>query len=562
MEDTLFSEAFLVDPKKGPKSVLKAPTTQAKSAGFGVLDATFADRVAALMRSRPIIDSLHNAVHQTWPADLYDLATFALASIDLVISRQGFEDEVTQEEAIRYIATLAATAAPEQPHDEHEKVALYTINVLVNRPNHGLKFSYEISDFTEDGHFRRDVKFWLLRLREDPARGISVLNASPDAINALVGGLEFDVADEQVANEAMLERQLARGAFAAAEKAANLHRALSLKFTQEIQVILKDTQRDLRSVLDRWAEEVPERLDQARDHIQERLNKEYRLLVKARESLEVDDPEVRAAAARIARMLDECHHRHQVLHQKVMGARSVFLHEQDRQSFRPPSLGLSVDIAADIFEPFWNLPVPSAQTLADEWLVHITGPCPPRIPDLGRIVTDMLDTRRRRELIEEPVESETIAEPDPPAVAQHVRNAAIRIVAEIGLPVRVSTLIVACLAADQALPDLSERLQAADLITLAALWCFAPDDSHDENDPSDTPRASVELAAVLFGDRAISDTDGTPLTLRGWAGDDLIVAGHADQFDTALLPRPTPDLPDVLDLPHHVLGGPIDTDRR
>ncbi|MDQ0665372.1 hypothetical protein QFZ35_003870 [Arthrobacter ulcerisalmonis] len=558
MDDALFPELLLSDPKKERGLALPPPLTQVHNAGTGVLDSSFADRVAVLMRSRPIVDGLNNAAHQTWPTALYDIATFALATIDLVISRQGFEDEVTQEEAIRFVAALAATAAPEQQQDEHEKVAGYTINLLVNRPNHGLKFSYEISDFTASGHVRRDVKFWLLRLKEDPAHGIGVLNASPDAINALVGGLEFDVADEQVANEAMLERQLARGAFAAAEKAATLHRALSLKFTQEIQGILRDTQRDLRSVLGRWTKEVPERLDQARDHIQERLNKEYRLLVKARESLEVEDREVRAAAARIITMLEECHHRHQVLHQKVMGARLVFLDEQDRQAFRPPSLGLSLDVADDVFEPFWNLSVPLAQPLADGWLVHITGPRAPRIPDLGRMVSDLFDIRRRHEPLEEFIEPEAIGDPDPPVVAQHVRDAAIRIAAEVGLPVRISTLIVASLTADEVLPNLTDRLQAADLMTLAALWCFAPDDLDDEEDAPYVPPTSVELAAAFFGDRAISDTDGTHLTLAGWAGDDLIVAGHADQFETEPLPNPTPHLPDGLDLKHPVPGGHLD----
>jgi hypothetical protein len=54
------------------------------------------------------------------------------------------------------------------------------------------------------------VQFRLLIEREDPVRGEVVLNATRDAINALVGGLEFDVEDEQVASEVLLERQLAR----------------------------------------------------------------------------------------------------------------------------------------------------------------------------------------------------------------------------------------------------------------------------------------------------------------------------------------------------------------
>jgi hypothetical protein len=74
-----------------------------------------------------------------------------------------------------------------------------------------------------------------------------VVNATRDAINALVGGLEFDVEDEQVANELMLERQLAKGAFDAAEKAAVRARLLSVSLVEDLARLIKDTRRDLRT---------------------------------------------------------------------------------------------------------------------------------------------------------------------------------------------------------------------------------------------------------------------------------------------------------------------------
>lgn len=512
------------------------------------LESSFADRVAVLMRSRPVADAITAATRQAWPDDAYDIATFALAVIDFVISRQGFEDEVTHEEALAFVARLASNAAPDRPPDEHRDVATYVLNVLVNRANHGARFTYQISDFTSEGHLRREVRFWLLRLREDPARGVTVLNASSDAINALVGGLEFDVQDEQVANEAMLERQLARGAFAAAEKAAALHRGLSLKFAEEIQSIIKDTQRDLRSVLDKWSSQVPGRLDEARSHISERITMEHRLLTKARESLESDDPAVRAAAARISHTLDECKHRHQNLHHKVIGAREVFFTEQDRQAFRPPSLGLYVDVAADVFEPFLRLPIRHAQAFCEQWLVHVGGPIPRRIPDLGRLVNDLLELRRRPAVEDAPLDEDELADADPPTVPVHVRAAAVAAAGRVGLPTRMSTLIAECINAEDLLPDPAERLLAADLCVLAALWCYAPDDV-DEEDLTEMVQVSTELVSAMFGERAVSDTDGTPLTLDGWVGDDLVVAAYSDQFVTAAVPRPTPNLDDPMQRP-------------
>lgn len=419
--------------------------------------------------------------------------------------------------------------------------------MLLNRANHGKKFSYLISDYAPNGHIQREVAFRLLQLKDDPIRGVTVLNATSDAINALVGGLEFDVTDEQVANEAMLERQLARGAFAAAEKAAIKHRVLSMKLAEQIQSILNDTQRDLRSVLQLWESEMPARLDEARQHISDRLQAERRLAIKARESLESDDATVRSTAARISTTLDDCLRRHQTLLTKVIGARQVFFEEQDRQSFRPPSLGLALDMLQDVFDPFWSLSAPLAQPLAEQLLVHITGPRAPRLPDLGRLVNDLLDSPRRPEAQDEPFAVEEVDVPDPPNVPAHVREAAVRIAAAVRLPARTSVLVTACLAAEDDLPNASERLQAADLVALAALWCYAPGEAVDDNETVESSRISVELAAAMFGDSAVSYCDGTALTLPGWRGDDLIVAASTEQFAldnppalTAILPAGLP----------------------
>lgn len=541
MNEVLFTDQLLGE-KAQASADRSRPAVDARAVTT-VLDPSFADRVAAQARSRPIIDGLRTAAsYQAWPDNCYDIATLALALIDLVISRQGFEDEVTPEEATAWLTALAAAAAHQRPADEHAKAARFTLDILLNRAEHGRKFSYHISDYTREGHVQRHVTFRLLHLKDDPARGVTVLNATPDAINALVGGLEFDVADEQVANEAMLERQLARGAFAAAERAAIKHRVLSMKLSEQIQSVLNDTRRDLRAVLALWEVEMPARLDEARQHITDRLTVERRLAGKARESLESEDPTVRSAAARISNILDDCFRRHQALLNKVIGARHVFFDEQDRQAFRTPSLGLFVDMLEDVFDPLWALPSALAQPLIEQWLVHVTGPRPPRLPDLGRLVNELLDVRHAVPPTEL-VEVEEVDAGEPPTIPAHVRQASVAIAATVVLPARTSTLIAACLTAETILTDPTERLQAADLVALVVLWCFAPGEFPKEDEPSNTSQISAELATSMFGDRAVSETDGTPLVLPGWSGDDLIIAAHVDQFACSSAPAPTTTLP-------------------
>ncbi|WP_144386684.1 hypothetical protein [Streptomyces sp. SAJ15] len=505
----------------------------ARSAAGGaelpMFDPTFPARVAVLMRSRPIADAAAGGVRQDWPDATYDVATLALAAIDMIIARQGFEDEASYRDVIAGLADLARRAAPGRSVDEHEKVAAYTLDALLNRAQREAPFTYRISDYgREDGaHQQRQVQFRLLIEREDPVRGEVVLNATRDAVNALVGGLEFDVEDEQVANELMLERQLAKGAFAAAEKAAVRARLLSVSLADDLNRLIKDTRRDLRSVLEQWANDVPERLDAARDHISARLESEHRLLVKVRESLDAEDEQVTAAAARIAGILTECARRHEALHRQVITARGVFLEEQNRQAFRPPAGGYLPDLGQEVLQPLLGLDTDTARTVVDRWLSDITGPRPVKLPRLYRLLDDLWAARgpldETRDLVEA---EEEIGDPDPPTIPPEVITAAQHIITRIGLPARLSTLIASALTGED-LTNSEQRRQTAEILALTALWSYAP----EELEPGQP--VSADLAAQILGPRAAADTDGLPLRLPGWDGDDLIIAAHPDALETA-----------------------------
>lgn len=497
------------------------------SATQGVSDASFPARVAVLLRSRPIADAADAAGRQDWPQSVYDISTFALAAIDLIISQQGFEHEATYEDVLVGLVTLARRAGPARPSDEHRKVAAFVIDALLNRAQRGEEFAYRISDYTSqgDGHLTREIRFRLLEEREDPVRGEPVLKATRDAINALIGGLEFDVDDEQVANETLLERQLARGAFNAAERSATIARLLSVSLAEELTALLKETRRDLRSVLDEWADDMPERLERARDHIQSRLEVEHRLHDKVRESIETATPEVAASAARIAGMLTECQRRHEALHRQVITARSVFLAEQDRQSFRPSVVGYLPDLVEEVFKPLLTLNTDSALTVTGRFLSDVAGPHPVSMPRLYRVVADLWAVRETPLDAPDDDGGDEIGDADPPLISEQMIEAARRAVVTTGLPARVSALIAACLADSEA--TASVRQHAAELVSLAALWCFSPEDT----DPSEG--VTVDLSRRVLGPRAAADTDDTPLRLAGWDGDDLIIAAYADALATA-----------------------------
>jgi hypothetical protein len=196
-----------------------------------VHEASFPVRVAAFLRFSPVREAAQAARRQEWPDGIYDIVTLALAAIDLVVSRQGFESEATRSDVVAALTDLAAQAGPERPADEHRDIAAFVVDSLLNRPGRQAPFRYVTSDYSspETGHRRREVPFSLLVEHDHPARNENVLRATNDAINALIGGLDFDVEDEQVATELVLERQLARHAFDAALKSAERARPHAIR---------------------------------------------------------------------------------------------------------------------------------------------------------------------------------------------------------------------------------------------------------------------------------------------------------------------------------------------
>ena len=523
-------------PSAPPPARPGAPTnpTPARSAHLttpaqGVFDPTFPARVAVLLRSRPITDAASGADRQDWPEDTYDVPTLALAAIDLVIAQQGFEHEATYEEVLGGLTSIAGRSAPIRAADEHARVAAFVLDSLLNRAEREAPFTYRISDYTDPGgHQQRQVQFRLLVEREDPVRGDVVLNATGDAINALVGGLEFDVEDEQAANEFLLERQLARGAFESAEGGAHRARALSVRLASELTELLKATRRDLRSVLDDW-KAMDGRFDDAREHIRGRIDIEHRLLGKVRETLTAADPDIAAASARIASLLEETQRRHEALHRQVITARSVFLEEQNRQSFRPPVTGYLPDLTVEVLRPLLAASTGTAEAVTQAWLSDVSGPCVPRLPRLYRLVNDLWNLREVDADRQVEQETDEAGEPDPPVLRPAAIDAAVRAVQVTGLPARLSALIVACLG-DTTLTG-PDRQQAAEIVTLAALWAYAPE-SADPDQPG-----GLDLTSHVLGERATSDTDGTVLDLPGWDGDDLVIAADENSLAVAN-PRP------------------------
>lgn len=488
--------------------------------GLSVHESSFPARVAAFLRFSPVIEAAQAARRRDWPEDTYDVVTLALAAIDLVVSQQGFEAEATRPDVVLALTDLACTAAPDRPEHEHADVAAFVVDALLNRQCSQAPFRYVTSDYSSlgDGHRRRDVPFSLLVEHDHAARDENVLRATRDAINALIGGLDFDVEDEQVATELVLERQLARNAFGAALSSAERARLLSASLSEELDRLIKQTRRDLRIVEEEWASAMPDRLDMARQHIRERLRTERHLLTKVREALASADQKLLAAGLRIAQLLEECQRRHESLHQRVITARGVFLEEQERQAFRPPAPITMPDPHQQVLLPALELSRSDASELTGRFLIDMWGPRAPRLPRLYRLVDDLWSGRAEHRPDDRGDDDPELADPLRPLLRPEIIDVAVRAVRSVGLPARLSNLIAACYQ-DTRAPSQNVREHGAEVLNLAVLWAFSPEDADD-----DDGRLAEDLMVRVLGQRIAVDTDGTSLRLPGWDGDDVIVA--------------------------------------
>lgn len=296
---------------------------------------------------------------------------------------------------------------------------------------------------------------------------------------------------------------------------------LSVRYADELRTLLADTTRDIRTVLERWTTEVPQQLERNRVHLEERLLAEDRLLDHVRGALDTPDaePAVARAAARIASLLEECRRRHTELHGRLLGARTTFLDEQTRQSFRPVGGLRNPNITDDVFLPLLALPVEIAVKPAETFATLLAGTRAPRLVRFADLVDDLLAPRRSGVIEDPPDPDEELGDPDPPAVPAEVLAAAAEVVGAVESPARLSELLAAARTAD--LPAEIDRPAVERIIALSVLWTYAPETAENF-------ATAVDAAAQVLGPTAVADADGTRIVLPGWSGDDLIVAENED----------------------------------
>jgi len=375
-------------------------------------DEGLARRLRALACTAPIHDLDARKANLAGEYSVYGMAEIALAAIDLVTLNMDFDTGADHDQIVARLMPRIAAQAPRRPVAEHERVARWVLENLINVGSVDRGFRAVYGTFAPDGTYvRRDYDFKLIE--EVPGYGGAVyLRTTDEAVNVLVGALDTDVTSAQIAAEVKLEVLIRRGRLADAQLAAEQARYRTVQYSETLRRALEATRRNVRAV--DWLNAVPDMIAEALDHVADRYRHENAILTNIRKARdEIEDAENKRRAAELVDIVKDCIRRHTQLQSRLLEAGPLFRAEQDRQAFATPMTSSGIDLYGHLVTPVLPLPLEQAVRVTDAFFAHGTGLRTPVSVRLGDLVDLLLTPPVEREhLGAEMPEPDLIATPD------------------------------------------------------------------------------------------------------------------------------------------------------
>ncbi|WP_307792490.1 hypothetical protein [Streptomyces verrucosisporus] len=467
-------------------------------------DEGLARRLRALACTAPLHDLDTRKANLAGEYGTYSMAEVALAAIDLVTLHMDFDTGADHEEIVARLLPRVAAQAPRRPAAEHERVARWVLENLINVGSVDRGFRAVYGTFGPDGEYvRRDYDFKLIEEVPGPGGGV-YLRTTDEAVNVLVGALDTDVTSAQIAAEVKLEVLVSRGRLADAQLAAEQARYRTVQYAETLRRTLEATRRNVRAV--DWLNAVPDMIAEALDHVADRYRHENAILTnirRARDEAPADkNPDHKLCAAELVDIVKDCIRRHTQLQSRLLEAGPLFRAEQDRQAFAPPAAASGLDLYGQLLAPLLPLPVERAGKVTDAFFARGTGLRAPAAVRLGDL-TEMLLTPPvpREHLGAEMPEPDLVATPDDSRFSEEQMEAA-RELLELpaDAPRRLSGLLAEARRRDPELPY---------LVALLAVHAASP--------PVGTAYRQGERRLLFAVD------DGTELDDPEFGGADLVV---------------------------------------
>lgn len=406
-------------PPAAPAPVRPAPGPAA--------DEGLARRLRALACTAPLHDLDVRKANLAGEYRTYAMAEVALAAIDLVTLSMDFDTGADHEEVVARLLPRVAAQAPQRPAAEHQRVARWVLESLINVGSVDRGFRAVYGTFAADGAYvRRDYDFKLLEEVPAPDGGVC-LRTTDEAVNVLVGALDTDVTSAQIAAEVKLDVLVSRGRLADAQLAAEQARYRTVQYSETLRRTLEATRRNVRAV--DWLRTVPDLIAEALDHVADRYRHENAILTNIRrardEAGSERGPEHKRQAAELVDIVKDCVRRHTQLQTRLLEAGPLFRAEQDRQAFAPPARRAGLDLYGQLLAGLLPLPVRQATRVTDAFFTRGTGlrtPVSARLSDL----VDLLFTppAAREHLGAELPDPELVSTPDDSRYSQAQREAA------------------------------------------------------------------------------------------------------------------------------------------
>jgi len=484
----------------------------------GGTDPTYVRRLKALLSTSPLHELERSKTLREGGWDRFDLTGLSLAAIDEVVDRMGLVGSgIDGESLVDLLAVLARSQVSDLDHAAAGRVATEVLDTLLNDTDNRRKFARTYAD-PDDDYQRKLHRFRLLEERDDPERGV-VLAASKEAVNLIKVALDQDLEDAQIANAAVLRSQLLRGRIDAATTTAREARRLSNLYADHILRVLETTRRDCRRA--GWDGNVPKLLDDALEHLRDRLRDTNELIDHSQEhlaALGIDDGADSSArsteiqrAIELVDLLVECRRTHEALQAHLIVARPVFLAEQDRQVFAKPSVLVDFDPWGELLEPALELRRQDAEVVFGAFLTAVMGPRSPKAFRLTGLVDALLRPPYVRGGETPDVEPELVHRE---VVERHFSHAAEAAAAELLGAVQAPSRLSQLLLQARARPE--QNLDH--LVALLALRWFAPEGDEEGDELGGFSRrrfASVYLTV---------EDDGGILQDPFFGGADLLIA--------------------------------------
>lgn len=347
----------------------------------------------ALARLSPVLDMVGAAARGFPDMREVDVRALVEQTVAVVVDHMGISESYGAPKDL-VVAEVARAAAAMRPGDDEAavRIALWTVDWLRNAEGGGRARQVTFSDPAAGwDHATLDVT--LLYEDQSPLDGEFVLRASPEAINVLLVAFDHDLADAQVANEAVMQVHIESGNVDRASGAARAAAEASVGYSQRLQAVLERTRRDVTAV--DWSDTVPQMLDEAAKHLRGRTNAEQHLLASAEQMRDQQtDLQQARAAAELVELVRGCLARHVDLLNDLMPARRTFLDEQRRQQLEVVRAPATVAVGAELLVPLLAAPTKDAADPLDRFVEGALGAVPPRRHGLALLVDQLMAPRR------------------------------------------------------------------------------------------------------------------------------------------------------------------------